>query len=101
MGLSKSAKRGIAILNHLQSRPKNQKYHTKKMMIKVGPPQMEPNVFAAAITAQELINAKLQVIPYKQGNAIAPDAEVRPEHDVRVQPEAGEKATEGTQGGPQ
>lgn len=89
------------MLNRLQSSPNNQKYHTKRMEIKVGPPAMEPNILNAALAAAEAIHASVQIVPQVGNDTIAPNQEGRSEHDVPVQPKTGETPSEGTPGGAQ
>jgi len=101
MSLSRRAKRGIAIFNKIQTSPSRLRYCSKKMMIEVGPPAMEPNILSAALAAAEAIHATVQIVPKSEDNPVTPDQEGRTEHDIPVQPEAGETASEGTPGGPQ
>lgn len=101
MSLSRRAKRGISVFNKIQMSPNNQKYHSTRMEIKVGPPAMEPNILSAALAAAEAIHATVQIVPESKDNAVPPEQEGRAELNVPIQPEVGETPTEGTPGGPQ
>lgn len=77
MGLSKRTKRGIAAFNHIQTSPNRLRYMMRKLEMK--PSFFSANVVQAAITAEEILNAKLSAIPYKENTP------------VTAAPESGEK----------
>lgn len=101
MGMSRRAKRGIAVFNKIQNSPNNQKYHSTRMEIRVGPQPMAKNILSAALAAAEAIHATVQIVSKGEDNPIAPEQEGGAQLSVPVQPEAGKTAEEGTPGGAQ
>lgn len=101
MSLSRRARRGIALFNSRLKSPRQQRYCSTRMEIKVGPSPMDQNILSAALAAAEAINASVQIVPKSENNPVAPEQEGGAQHDISVQPEAGETPSEGTTGGPQ
>lgn len=99
MGMSRRARRGIAVFNKIQTSPNRLRYMMRRMMIEV--PKLAANILQAAQAAAEAINASVQIVPKSENNPVAADQERGAEQHIPVQPEVVEKAPEGTPGGPQ
>lgn len=102
MGLSKRAKRGLAIFNHIQTKTKSSRYHMKKLTMMIDLNKVEPGVVEAGLQAIQIMkeNANaIQKLSESKNNPVPADAEGRTESDIPVQPKNGEEGTQGTDAG--
>lgn len=100
MGLSRSAKRGIAVMSHLQWKTKNWKYHVPApTMIDLNNQKFDASIVQAGVDAiakmRENANA-IQKLSESKDNSESTGAEGRTERDIPVQPEDGPQGPEGT-----
>lgn len=102
MGLSNRAKRGISILNHIQTKTKGVRYHMKRMEMTIDLNKFDVSIVQAGIDAiskmRENANA-IQKLSDSKENPVPADAEGRTEPSVPVQQKDGEEGAEGTDAG--
>jgi uncharacterized protein YacL len=97
MSLSKAAKRGISIFNHIREKTKSSRFHRKMMTIDLNAvPPADPKLVSAATEAMGILvkngeeaNAKLSSVPNEEINADAPSAEGGEKPGVSEEPKVG------------
>lgn len=96
MSKTRRAKAGRAFWAQMQKSPRHQRYSSRLMRVKVGPPAMDQNILGAALAAAEAIHASVQIIPNIKGNTKPESPERTEKLELSVQPEVKPEAPEGT-----